>query len=568
MNTEVRNCQNCKNNFTIEPDDFSFYEKMKVPAPTFCPECRMIRRMIWRNHRSFYRRSCAICNKTLLSVYKDEQAPVMCTECWNGDSWDPYINQKEIDFSLPFLSQVNDIFKVQPRTFQYRGGSIVNCDYANSVFNSKNIYLSFSLVNSEDISFSENVDNSKNSLDCLYCTDIDRCSWNVDCTGNYNCHFMIDSHKNIDSYFLYDCTNCSNCCLSANLRNKSYVFNNIQLSKEDYEKSVNQLKLNTYHGFKSSIEQFNLVKINSITKFAKNLNSVNATGDHIANSKDISKSFDVGKSENISNSFRVIETKDLKDCCWVLKGESEYETISGTDNSSNEIGCVVCFTSTRMEYSLFCRGCSDCFGCVGLKNAKYCILNKQYTKEEYEELVAKIRQQMIDLPFLDSKGRVYRYGEFFPYEMSPFGYNETLAHDYFPKSKEEIINLGFNWKETETRDYKITKDENSLENSIGNTDDSVLNDIIKCPNQGNYLYQCTSAFRITKEELLFYKQNNLPIPRYCPNCRHYERLKYRNPMKLYKRVCSNGCGREFETTYAPERPERVYCEQCYQAEVL
>jgi RNA polymerase subunit RPABC4/transcription elongation factor Spt4 len=37
---ETKNCQNCKKDFNIEPDDFSFYEKMKVPVPTWCPECR------------------------------------------------------------------------------------------------------------------------------------------------------------------------------------------------------------------------------------------------------------------------------------------------------------------------------------------------------------------------------------------------------------------------------------------------------------------------------------------------------------------------------------------------
>ena len=40
MNSEIRQCQNCKQDFTIEPDDFGFYEKIKVPPPTFCPLCR------------------------------------------------------------------------------------------------------------------------------------------------------------------------------------------------------------------------------------------------------------------------------------------------------------------------------------------------------------------------------------------------------------------------------------------------------------------------------------------------------------------------------------------------
>lgn len=175
---------------------------------------------------------------------------------------------------------------------------------------------------------------------------------------------------------------------------------------------------------------------------------------------------------------------------------------------------------------------------------------------------------MTDIPFIDSKNRIYRYGEFYPYEMSPFGYNETLAHDYFPKTKEQVTAGGFNWKEPEIKTYNITKISSDLPDEIENVEDSVLQEIISCSNNGDYMTQCTTAYKITPEELQFYRQKGLPLPRYCPNCRHYERLKYRNPMRLYKRRCSNGCGREFDTTYAPERPEKVYCEECYQREVL
>ena len=60
---ENRICQNCKKDFTIEPEDFNFYEKIKVPPPTWCPECRMIRRMNYRNERSLYKQDCALCKK-------------------------------------------------------------------------------------------------------------------------------------------------------------------------------------------------------------------------------------------------------------------------------------------------------------------------------------------------------------------------------------------------------------------------------------------------------------------------------------------------------------------------
>jgi hypothetical protein len=492
----------------------------------------------------------------------------MCNECWNGDDWDQYENGKDIDWNKSLFSQIYELFRLQPRVFRYGVGNNINSDYANSVVNSKDVYLSFSVLDSENVMFSENADVCKNLADSLYVSKMDKCYWNVDCTENYNCHFMLESQKNIDSWFLYDCSNCQNCCMSSNLRNKSFVFRNRQLSKDQYNKELEKLFTDTFSGIESAKTEFNILKQQAIIRYAKNINSINTEGDHISNSKDVKNSFDVGNSENISNSYRIVSCKDIKDCCWVLNGEQEYETISGTENASDQIGCVVCFGSSRTEYSLFCRNSSDCFGCVGLKNAKYCILNKQYSKEEYLELIPKLRQHMKDIPFIDSKNRIYRYGEFYPYEMSPFGYNETLAHDYFPKNKETIDQEGFNWKPIETKNYQITINSTDLPDSIDGIEESMLNEVIGCPNNGDYVTQCTTAFKVTPEELLFYKQNKLPLPRYCPNCRHYERLKYRNPMRLYKRGCSNGCGREFDTTYAPERPEKVYCEECYQREVL
>ena len=83
-----------------------------------------------------------------------------------------------------------------------------------------------------------------------------------------------------------------------------------------------------------------------------------------------------------------------------------------------------------MVYCISCFGSHDCFGCVGLRNKSYCILNTQYTKEEYEELVPRIIIHMM---------KNGEWGEFFPSSMSPFGYNETVATEYFPREKEEAL---------------------------------------------------------------------------------------------------------------------------------
>jgi hypothetical protein len=72
MQSETKQCQNCKRDFVIEAEDFKFYEKIKVPPPTFCPECRRQRRLIWRNERHLYKRTCDLCNKSIISMYPKE----------------------------------------------------------------------------------------------------------------------------------------------------------------------------------------------------------------------------------------------------------------------------------------------------------------------------------------------------------------------------------------------------------------------------------------------------------------------------------------------------------------
>ncbi len=181
---------------------------------------------------------------------------------------------------------------------------------------------------------------------------------------------------------------------------------------------------------------------------------------------------------------------------------------------------------------------------------------------------------MNDIPYINRTGIIYRYGEFFPGEFSPFSYNESVAGEYFPLSKEEALAQGYKWKDKDERNYKIDLIMTDIPDDIKNVDNSILGKVIECAHNSNNKHSascessCTEAFRLTPEEFAFYKRINLPIPRLCPNCRHGERILQRNPMKLWHRTCmKEGCSNEFETSYSPERPEIVYCERCYQNEV-
>ena len=177
---------------------------------------------------------------------------------------------------------------------------------------------------------------------------------------------------------------------------------------------------------------------------------------------------------------------------------------------------------------------------------------------------------MNEMPYIDSKGRAYKYGEFFPTEISLFAYNETLAQSYYPLTKEEILEKGFRWKEREENVYAITMKATDLPDNIEDVDDSILKEVIECEVSKR-------AFRLTQAEFQFYKTMKIPIPRLHPDERHNRRLAKQNPMKLWRRQCmcdktnhnnhTDTCEVEFETSYAPDKPEIVYCEKCYQQEV-
>jgi hypothetical protein len=269
------------------------------------------------------------------------------------------------------------------------------------------------------------------------------------------------------------------------------------------------------------------------------------------------------------------ENTGSKDCWdWSIFGDNGqllYECHACGINAQNIKFCLLCYSNVHdLEYSMFCMdGAENLFGCVGLRKKSYCILNKQYTKEEYLKMVEKIKKHMDDMPYVDKKGRVYKYGEYFPVELSPFAYNTTMAQEYFPLSKDLAEKENYSWENTAERNYKVDFPIGSLPDDIQDVSDDIVGKVIACEHEGKCEQLCTSAFKIITDELSFYRKMNLPLPHLCPNCRTFERLKQRTGIKLYNRQCmKENCQNEFETAYSPDRPEIIYCDKHYKEEVF
>ncbi|MEK7175590.1 MAG: hypothetical protein AAB693_02180 [Patescibacteria group bacterium] len=623
MKEEIKTCQNCQKEFPIEPEDFLFYQKIKVPPPIWCPECRMVRRMIWRNERSLYQRKCDLCEKLIITVYKKESPFVVyCRNCWFSDKWDANTYSLEYLWDKNFFLQFMELIKKTPLMALDCKGTMVNSEYCNYGGNCKNCYLCFATALSEDSLYCSYSQDLKQCMDSTRLLGGELCYEANDSEKNYSCAFIKKTKGSLSSYFLFGCSTMTHCFMNANLRNKNYVLRGQVLSPEDYYLAIKEVDLGSFKQIQNLKEEFTKLKVSALHKYAEIKNSVNAIGNNITNSKNVQYSFDIFDSENIKYSFRVLKgCRDIYDCHGMISGQLVYEGFGCGISPYNNLFSFSIDVSRNLKYCVMCINCTDCFACVGLRNKSYCILNKQYTKEEYEELVPKIIQHMNDMPYVDKKGRIYEYGEFFPPELSPFSYNETIAQEYFPLTKEEAINQGYSWKEEEIRNYEITLKTEDIPDNIKDVTDDILNQVIQCqhynstppPNplpegEGenkkvlsfgedlggakNCNEQCTTAFKIIPRELDFYRRMNLPLPRLCPNCRHYQRLKQRNPLKLWERQCQcNGgtssnniytntvthfhnlnnpeqaCRNTFQTSYSPERPEIVYCEKCYQQEI-
>lgn len=561
----MKKCKQCNTGFEVTDPDRTFYDqvspvfdnkKYTIPEPTLCPDCRQQRRMIWRNDRNLYERKCDSTDKKLISLYSpNSEITVYDKEIWWSDQFDAKKYGRDFDFDKPFFEQFHELMLNVPMPH------IMTVDTENSLYTNynagnKNCYLCFAGNYLEDSLYCYNAEKSKDCVDCLFVFENECCYECIQSENCYNCKFVLHSKNCSDSWFLEDCTGCKNCTFCFNLKNKQYCILNKQYSKENFFNELDKYKLNTYSGLQKATRQWTEEKIKYIKRANHNLMSENCTGEYIFQSKNCHECFTLSKGcedcKYILNGFPRL--KDSYDCTYCGEDSSLlYESMGGGAGCYHMLfSNVCCINTSNIIYGIICFRTQNCFGCIGIQNAKYCILNKQYSKEEYEKLVPKIIEHMI---------KTKEWGEFPPAHFSPFAYNETIAQEHFPLNKEEVLNMGLKWKENTKKTANGDKiiPASRLPDKISKVPDDILNWAIECEVS-------KKPFKIISQELKFYRKHNLPIPHLHPDERYSNRIRLRNPRKLFSRKCHK-CSSNIQTTYNPNRPEKIYCEDCYLKEV-
>ncbi len=530
-----KSCQNCDVGFEITDEDLVFYKRIAVPEPQNCPKCRLLRRLNERNSKNLFYRNCDFSGKKIVSQYSESVPfPVYDQKIWWSDDWDAMIHGMDFDFNRPFFEQFEELRNKVPQMAVFViGDTLENSDFTNCTGYLKNCYLIGEADYDEDCYFSNRIFYCKNTFDCSTIFESELCYECIDCTSCQRLKYSQDCKSCHESYFLKDCIACQDCIACVNQRQKQYMIFNKQYSKEEYLAMKAGFNLNTAFGIeelrKKSEEFFKTQPLRDLHE-EQNQNSL---GDHLYNSKNSSWCFDSRDLEDCKYCARLIgPVKDSMDyTSWGSKAELVYQSASSGDNAYNMKFCSTCTTNnSNIEYCFSCSACDEVFGCVGLKRKKFCIFNKQYSEEEYRNLKARIIEHM---------RKTGEYGEFFPKKLCPHAYNDTLAMDEFPLSKEEILAAGYKWREAE----EIAKSDLNLTCTA-----------------------CEKSYKLIPQELTFYAQNGIPAPLKCPLCRHKARQKKRNRISLTERNCDN-CGKSIMSTVSSERAEKVYCKECYLKEV-
>lgn len=555
MDRQSRNCKNCSAKFKIEPEDFAFYEKMRVPAPGLCSDCRFRRRAAFRNEFSLYNRKCDLCGQGIISMY-NPRAPyvVYCVSCWFSDKWDPFSFGRDYDLKRPFFEQFRDLMRAVPKIALYKSVVLksVNSPYENFSGGNKDCYLiANSGPDNENCAYSRGLIKSHDVFDSYYVDASDRIYEGVGIHRSAGVVWSQNVTECIDSKFLINCTGLHDCFGCVNLRYKNYHFLNEPMAKDAYQKRVNEI-LGSYQATQKFRLEFEEFSLRFPRRANSNLKSVDVDGDYIFESKNCHESFELSYCEDLKYAFSVKLAKDAYD---ILGHGRDSELTLETVASGVGARMLAMWGSEscqNTEYCFFVRKSENCFGCDGVANAKHAILNKRYSEEEYKKIRMSIVKELTE------KGE---YGLFFPPSLALFAYNETVGQDNLPLSKEETLALGFRWEENlQMTTGKETLKTEEIPDHIKDVPDSVVNEVLTCVS-------CSRNYKIIPTEMEFYRKMLIPVPRQCFFCRHRDRILRRGPMRIFERDCDR-CKKSIKTTYAPDRPEIIYCEECYRSEVI
>ena len=468
-----------------------------LPPPSIYPT--QITRQIccFGNAVNLFKTESAISGKSQLSRYNPAFGYHVSTI---DEFWSDVDNTKHgmsYDFSRPFFEQWNELMH-KAYLLPLGNARVENSDFANGARDIKNCYLIFAASQCEDCLYCLGVFNSNDLIDCVGANQCQFCYSCADIENCYECQHCRDSYNCSTCISCIDCRSCNNCIGCVGLTSAEYCIYNEKVSKVQFDQFIAKTKLGSFHGrseFLKTSKQFQSSYPHSVNRI---INCEDCSGAYLFDSQNLFHCYHATGSRDCGYMCTAMNSND----CWygyAFGSDLQYQ--AANYNSYNSHFSYLVFDGKTCCYSfLLFNGCTDCFGCVGLKKNSYCILNKQYSKNEYFELLPRIVAHM------QSTGE---WGEYFPLKYSPHSYQESWVEDYHEAIAEpELIRRGFRmvpvpisvapYGALSAQDIPDLIDEVNV--------DSILTKALICNESGQ-------GYSLQRKELAFYKKFNIPLPR-------------------------------------------------------
>lgn len=531
---ESRQCRSCAAGFTVDLWEQALRARVapviegspiEIPAPTLCPDCRLQRRLAFRNQIHLFSRTCSRSGEPMISMWSDDAPfPVFKNSIWWSDCWDALESGSEPDFSRPFFPQLAELRSRVPH-FGLSAINTVNSEYCNNVGGSKdglkNCYLVFNTLGNEDCLYGEGISFSRSCIDCTFSRHSELCYDCVWCQQCYNLQSSDYCEGCSDSYFLLNCLQCRDCFACANLQHRRFCFFNEQLGEMEYRTRLEQFNLRTWSGRRAAYSAAMLFFAAHPRPHQWSRMTENVSGNFISESRDVHDAYFIEKGEQLRYCLNLVEGSHscLDYSVFGYNAQLMYECVSSGLNSLNCRFCSDCWEGVQdLLYCIMCSNSSNCFGCVGLRRKRFCILNRQYSEASYWQLVERLIRHMRETG---------EWGEFFPMNLAGLPYNRSMAFRYFPMTEEQARKRALAWhnRPSVSRENAIEADD--LPDGLPETDVALT----------AVSSESGKAFRITTEELRWYRRLGVPLPRAAYDERMESRAKRCGGIKLYRRRC-------------------------------
>jgi len=562
------------------------WKKYNLPLPNISPRARNISKMIWRNERHLYKRKCDLTWDDIISVFHpDYEWQVYNFKDYSSDKFNPFDYWISIDFSKSIFENYKTFYEnISKRSVNIWETDMENCDYCNYGSNSQNCYMCQCPVMSEKCFYSFTPLYSKYSIDSHFCEKCEITYESISCSNSFKVFYCQDIEDSSDCYFCFDLKNCQNCIWCVWIEGKKYYLFNKEIWKDKFENKLKEIfsSYETVENFKIEYEKFQ----NKFSKKnLKNRLEENCFWNNVISSQNVINGHNcIDLQDSFNSSIAWIKTDNLINCHSVWLDIHYAHEVIWASYGTKFAFCI--FASWNNSYYLSdSRNINNSIFSLWLLNQEYCIFNKKYTKEDYENHISKIIEKM---------QKYWEWWKFFPSELSPFPYNDSIANDYYPVKEviyldsdkkiikkdiydefwiwvvyvlnsnefisEAILDLWWEekikikWRTKEIETYipdDIEKLTSEIIPEISEVSDDILWKVIICEKS-------LRPFKIIKEELYFYKKYNLPIPRLHPEERYRNRFNKIPKYDLFLRKC-NKCNEE---TLSTIEKWKIICEKC------